>query len=90
LFETEQEALELLSEVQVLKRGFLTIGADGPAYVIDLIGQYQEKYPYNKINLKTGNSSEVHAQLMDTKVDITIGGPVPEMTASCAALYAVT
>jgi aminoethylphosphonate catabolism LysR family transcriptional regulator len=78
LFETEQEALELLSEVQVLKRGFLTIGADGPAYVMDLIGHYRLKYPSIKINLNTGNSSEVHAQLMDTKVDITIGGPVPE------------
>ena len=78
LFETEQEAMDLLSEVQVLKRGFLSIGADGPAYVMDLIARYREKYPGITINLTTGNSSEVHAQLLDKRVDVTIGGPMPE------------
>lgn len=78
LFETEQEALELLSEVQVLKRGFLTIGADGPAYVMGLIGQYREKYPGITINLSTGNSTEVNAQLLSYQVDVMIGGPTPD------------
>ena len=78
LFETEQEAMDLSSEVQGLKRGFLSIGADGPAYVMDLIGRYREKYPGITINLNTGNSSQVHAQLLDKRVDAPISGPMPE------------
>ena len=77
LFETEQDALELLSEVHVLNRGFLSIGADGPTYVMGLIAEFREKYPGITITLNTGNSSEVHNQLLDYRADVVIGGPMP-------------
>ena len=78
LFETEQEAIQLLSETQVLKRGFLSLAADGPIHAIPLIALYRENYPGVNVTLNTGNTSEVLNQLHTYKADIVVAGQVPD------------
>ena len=77
LFETEQEAVQLLTETQVLKRGFLSLAADGPTHAIPLIAFYRRKFPGVSVTLNTGNTSEVLDQLLNYKADIVVAGEMP-------------
>lgn len=78
LIEAEEEAIQLLSETQILERGFLALGADGPIHAIPLIARYRQQYPGVKVTLNTGNTSEVRDQLLNFKTDILVAGEIPE------------
>lgn len=78
LIETEQEAIELLTETQVLERGFLALAADGPTHAIPLIAHYRKQYPGVKVILKTGNTREVHDWLIDFEADILVAAQMPK------------
>lgn len=77
MFEMENEARELLSESQALKRGHLNIAADAPTHVVQLIGNFQQQYPGISISLSIGNSDEVMRQLLEYQADICVIANAP-------------
>jgi len=78
LFETEEEVIQLLSETQILKRGYLSLAADGPIHAIPLIALYRQHYPGVNVTLNTGNTREVLDQLFNYKADVVVAGQVPD------------
>jgi len=78
LFEVEQQARDLLSELRVLRSGTLRIIADSPHHLLHILAPFRQKFPGIFISLKTGNSDEVLANLHAYEADIGVLGEVPE------------
>jgi aminoethylphosphonate catabolism LysR family transcriptional regulator len=80
MFEMEGEAVELLTESQVLRTGHLNIAADGPIYVVRLIGAFRKAFPGISISLRICNSGDVLQRLVDYDADIGVLAEVPADT----------
>ncbi len=78
LFETEQQAHDLLFESRALRSGTLRIIADSPHHLLHILAPFRQKYPGIFISLKTGNSDEVLARLFSYEADIGVLGEIPE------------
>lgn len=76
-FETEAEALELLSRAATLEEGQLTIGADAAVHVLPRIARFRERFPKIAIRLVSGNSAELLARLESFAVDIAVTAERP-------------
>lgn len=77
LFEIEQEAAELLSGAKRLTSGRILIGADGPFHVVPLIRRFQQLHPGPELVLSLGNSTEMLADLLSTKLDVVLIADLP-------------
>ncbi len=72
MFETETQAIELLSEARGLETGFLKITSDAPSHVLQIVRNFQELYPGISITLNRGNSEMVLEQLFEFRADIGV------------------
>ena len=77
LFEIEQEAAELLTGAKRLTSGRILIGADGPFHVVPLIRRFQQIHPGPEVMLSLGNSTEMLANLLSTKLDVVMIADLP-------------
>ena len=77
LFEIEQEAAELLTGAKRLTAGRILIGADGPFHVVPLIRRFQQLHPGPEVMLSLGNSTEMLADLLSTKLDVVLIADLP-------------
>lgn len=74
MFESESQALELLSESRALRSGRLSIMADSVHHVLDVLTAYRQSYPGVKVELRSGNTATVTKALMNYETDIGIFG----------------
>lgn len=71
-FETEAEAIDLLSRARTLEEGQLTIGADAAVHILPQLARFRVQHPRLSLRLVTGNSAALTKQLLDFAIDIAI------------------
>lgn len=77
LFETEAEALELLSRAATLEEGQLTVGADAAVHVLPRLARFRDRFPKIALRLVSGNSAELLARLESFAIDIAVTAERP-------------
>lgn len=78
MFDTEQQALDLLLESRALRSGTLRIVADAAHHLLHILGKFREKYPGIQVTVRTGNTETVIASLFAYDADIGVLGEIPE------------
>lgn len=78
LFESESQALELLTESRALRSGTLRIIADSAHHVLRFLAQFRQTYPGVGVTIRAGNSADVIAKLHAYEADLGVLGEVPE------------
>lgn len=77
LFDTEQQAQELLSESLALRSGRLRIVADAAHHLLHILGHFRTKYPHIQLEVIAGNTEAVTSSLYAYESDIGILGEIP-------------
>lgn len=77
MFDTEQQALELLSESRALRAGTLRIVADAAHHLLHILGTFREKYPGIQVSVRSGNTETVISSLYSYEADIGVLGEIP-------------
>lgn len=77
MFETEQQALEVLSEARALRSGSLRIIADSAHHLLRILGGFRSAYPGIDVTVNAGNSTEVVSRLYSYDADVGVLGEVP-------------
>jgi aminoethylphosphonate catabolism LysR family transcriptional regulator len=80
-FETETEAIELLSRAAALEEGHLTIGADAAGHILPRIARFRKRYPRIALRLVSGNSADLLAKLEAFAIDIAVTAERPSSDA---------
>lgn len=78
MFDTEQQALDLLSESKALRSGTLRIVADAAHHLLHVLGTFRERYPGIKITVRAGNTETVISSLFAYEADLGVLGEIPE------------
>ncbi len=77
MFDTENQALELLSESRALRAGTLRIVADAAHHLLHILAAFRERYPGVKVTMRAGNSETVIESLFSYDADIGVLGGIP-------------
>ncbi|MET3792808.1 LysR substrate-binding domain-containing protein [Aquamicrobium terrae] len=77
LFDTEQQALELLSESRALRSGTLRVVADAAHHLLHILGRFRHKYPGIQVQVRSGNTETVISSLYAYEADIGVLGEIP-------------
>jgi len=77
MFDTESQALELLSESRALRAGTLRIVADAAHHLLPIMGAFRKQYPGVKISIRAGNTESVIESLYSYDADIGVLGEIP-------------
>ena len=77
MFETEQQALELLTESRALRSGTLRIVADAAHHLLNILGAFRARYPGVQVSLRSGNTETVISGLYSYEADIGVLGEMP-------------
>jgi len=77
MFDTESQALELLSESRALRAGTLRIVADAAHHLLHIMGEFRKKYPGVKVTIHAGNTETVVENLFSYEADIGVLGAIP-------------
>lgn len=78
MFDTEQQAVELLSESLALRTGTLRIVADAAHHLVGILAAFRERFPNVRIVVTTGNTETVISSLSAYEADIGVLGEIPE------------
>ncbi len=78
MFESETQALELLSESRALRSGHLAIVADSAHHLLQVLARFRDRYPGVRITMRAGNSQTVLEQLESYDADIGVLGGAPD------------
>lgn len=78
MFDTEQQALDLLSESRALRAGTLRIVADAAHHLLPILAAFRSKYPGIKVTVRSGNTESVITSLFAYEADIGVLGEIPE------------
>lgn len=76
-FESEAEAVEILSRARSLDEGQLTIGADAAVHILPDIARFRARYPGIAIRMVSGNSAALLARLHAFEIDVAVTGEAP-------------
>ncbi|TPL88394.1 LysR family transcriptional regulator [Mesorhizobium sp. B2-3-13] len=77
MFDTEQQALELLTESRALRAGTLRIVADAAHHLLHILGSFRARYPGVQVSVRAGNTETVISSLYSYDADIGVLGEVP-------------
>lgn len=77
LFDTEQQALDLLSESRALRVGKLRIVADSAHHLLHVLTRFRARYPGVRVTVDTGNTQTVMDRLHRYDADIGVLGEMP-------------
>lgn len=77
MFETEQQALELLTESRALRAGTLRIVADAAHHLLHILGAFRARYPGVQVSVRSGNTETVISGLYSYEADIGVLGDMP-------------
>ena len=83
-FETEAQAVELLSKARRLEAGQLTIGADAAVHILPQVARFRTRFPGVSIRLVAGNSAELLAKLESFAIDLAVTAERPSLDAFVA------
>ncbi|MFT3688402.1 LysR substrate-binding domain-containing protein [Paenirhodobacter sp.] len=72
LFDSAQQAEELLSEARALRAGTLRIVADSAHHVLHILPRFRETYPGVRVSIRSGNTEQVAASLYRYDADIGV------------------
>lgn len=78
MFDTEQQALDLLSESKALRSGTLRIVADAAHHLLHVLGRFREAYPGIQITVRSGNTQTVISSLFAYEADLGVLGEIPQ------------
>lgn len=78
MFDTEQQALDLLSESKALRSGTLRIVADAAHHLLHVLGRFRDRYPGIRISVRAGNTETVISSLFAYDADIGVIGEIPQ------------
>lgn len=78
MLDMENRAVALLSETRELRAGHLTIAADAPFHLLQVIGAFRRRYPEVSLAVNIGNSAEVMQRLIDYRADIGVLANTPD------------
>lgn len=81
LFDSEREALDLLSEGRAYRAGNLRIVADAAHHLVGVLSRFRQKYPGVKVSVQAGNTETVLDALRCYDADIGVIGDIPDGTA---------
>src|SRR5215212_282592 len=76
-FESEAQAVELLSRARELEHGLITIGADAAVHVLPLVKTFNQRYPRVELRLITGNSARLMESLERLEIDFAVVAECP-------------
>jgi len=77
MFDTEQQALELLTESRALRSGTLRIVADAAHHLLHILVSFRARYPGVPVSVPAGNTETVISSLYSYDADIGVLGEVP-------------
>jgi aminoethylphosphonate catabolism LysR family transcriptional regulator len=77
LFDSEQQALDFLSESRALQSGKLRIVADSAHHLLHILGAFRTRYPGVRISVRAGNTETVVSSLYSYEADLGILGEMP-------------
>ena len=77
LFEVEQRIADFMDETRAVIEGELRIIADSAHHVVDLLGQFRQRYPGVTVSLRSGNTEEILAELRSYNAEIGVIGDAP-------------
>lgn len=72
MLDMENRAVAMLAETRELRAGHLTIAADAPFHLLQVIGAFRRRYPAVTLAVTIGNSAEVMERLADYRADIGV------------------
>lgn len=78
MFDTEQQANDLLSESRALRSGTLRIVADAAHHLLHILAIFRQKYPGVQVTVRAGNTDTVITSLFAYDADIGVLGEIPE------------
>lgn len=78
MFDTEQQAHDLLSESRALRSGTLRIVADAAHHLLHILARFRQKYPGIQVSLRAGNTETVVTSLYAYEADLGVLGQIPE------------
>ncbi|KQV30425.1 LysR family transcriptional regulator [Rhizobium sp. Root1203] len=78
MFDTEQQALDLLSESRALRSGKLRIVADAAHHLLHILAVFRKTYPNVQISVDAGNTETVITSLHSYDADIGVLGEIPQ------------
>lgn len=76
-FEIEQRIGDYMTETRAAVEGELRIIADSAHHVIDMLGQFRQRYPGVTVSLRSGNTEEILAELRSYNAEIGVIGDAP-------------
>ncbi len=77
MFDTESQALELLSESRALRAGTLRIVADAAHHLLPIMSAFRKAYPGVRIVMRAGNTETVVQSLLSYDADLGVLGDSP-------------
>lgn len=78
LFDSESQALDLLSEARALRSGSLRIVADSAHHLLHILARFRDRYPGVRIAVHSGNTESVLDALHAYEADIGVLGNMPD------------
>ena len=89
LYAAEMEAAALLGNGQNLAGGELRFGTDAPVHTVPLLTSIRANHPGLRIQLRSGNSTEIKHSILDGRVDVgTVADLEPHPLLSSRVLLA--
>ena len=79
LFDSEQQASDLLSESRALQSGHLRIVADSAHHILQILAAFRKMHPRVSISIRSGNTETVIDSLHEYRADIGILGEMPTL-----------
>lgn len=77
LFDSEQQALEFLTESRALRSGHLRIVADSAHHLLHILAEFRKRHPGVRVTVNAGNTETVITSLKNYDADIGIIGEMP-------------
>lgn len=78
MFDSEQQAYELLSESRALRSGTLRIVADSAHHLLHLLPRFRAAYPGVRVSIRAGNTQTVTDSIYRYEADLGVLGEYPQ------------
>ena len=79
LFDSEQQAMQFLSESRALQSGNLRIVADSAHHLLHILAAFRKRYPGVRISVRAGNTETVVNSLYNYEADLGVLGEMPTL-----------
>ncbi len=74
MYARQNEAIEYLEAIQGLRTGSLWLGAYGPCEVVEILAEFNRRYPGLDVSVRFANSATLEDELLNHNLDIAVFG----------------